>query len=170
MSADLSVLQALFGTWVSECSRQVLLLVGGVVLLTITHPRLTLTTLLVTLLVVAVALGFGRRLRRATTGLQDQVAEAMGTAEEAFGQIRTVQAFTREIEGTLRETRRLDDDEVALDLAGRDDELPRGIHERVDLGAHPELAGEVDPRLDREADARDQQARLAGLEIVDVGP
>lgn len=102
MSADLSVLQALFGTWVSEFSRQVLLLVGGVVLLTITHPRLTLTTLLVTPLVVAVALGFGRRLRRATTGLQDQVAEAMGTAEEAFGQIRTVQAFTREIEESRR--------------------------------------------------------------------
>ena len=58
----------------------VCLLVGGIALLTITHPRRTLTTLLVTPVVVAIALAFGRRLRRATTGVQDQRAEAMGTA------------------------------------------------------------------------------------------
>lgn len=102
MTADLTVLQQLFGTWASEFSRQVLLLIGGVTLLTITHPRLTLTTLVVTPVVVGVALGFGRRLQRATTGVQDKVAEAMGTADEAFGQIRTVQAFTREVEETRR--------------------------------------------------------------------
>ncbi len=102
MSSDLTVLQQLFGTWVSEFSRQILLLVGGITLLTITHPRLTLTTLIVTPIVVAVALGFGRRLQRATVGVQDRVAEAMGTADEAFGQIRTVQSFTRELEETDR--------------------------------------------------------------------
>jgi ATP-binding cassette, subfamily B, bacterial MsbA len=108
MSSDLTVLQQLFGTWVSEFSRQILLLVGGVVLLTLTHPRLTLTTLVVTPIVVGVALGFGRRLQRATTGVQDRVAEAMGTADEAFGQIRTVQAFTREREETRRFSGMLD--------------------------------------------------------------
>ncbi len=102
LTSDLTVLQQLFNTWVSEFSRQVLLLVGGIILLTLTHPRLTLTTLVVTPIVVAVALGFGRRLRKATTGVQDQVADAMGTAEETLGQIRTVQAFTREAEESRR--------------------------------------------------------------------
>lgn len=102
LTSDLTVLQQLFNTWVSEFSRQVLLLVGGIVLLTLTHPRLTLTTLIVTPIVVAIALGFGRRLRKATTGVQDQVADAMGTAEETLGQIRTVQAFTREREESRR--------------------------------------------------------------------
>jgi subfamily B ATP-binding cassette protein MsbA len=102
LTSDLTVLQQLFNTWVSEFSRQILLLVGGIVLLTLTHPRLTLTTLIVTPVVVAIALGFGRRLRRATTGVQDQVADAMGTAEETLGQIRTVQAFTREAEESRR--------------------------------------------------------------------
>ena len=52
--------------------------------------------------VVGSALFFGRRLRRASTGVQDKVAEAMGMADEAFSQIRTVQSFVREAEETRR--------------------------------------------------------------------
>ena len=102
LSADLAVMQALLGTYVSELSRQLLFLVGGVILLTRTHPRLTATTLAVTPVVVGAAFLFGRALRRASTGVQDRVAEAMGTADEAFSQIRTVQGFTREAEETRR--------------------------------------------------------------------
>jgi subfamily B ATP-binding cassette protein MsbA len=102
LSADLAVLQSLLGTWVSELSRQVLFLVGGVALLTLTHHRLTLTTLAAVPVVVGVAFFFGRLLRNASTGVQDRVAEAMGTADEAFSQIRTVQSFVREIEETRR--------------------------------------------------------------------
>ena len=102
LSADLAVLQSLMGTWVSELSRQILFLVGGVALLTLTHRRLTLTTLAAVPLVVGAAFFFGRMLRRASTGVQDRVAEAMGTADEAFSQIRTVQSFVREAEETRR--------------------------------------------------------------------
>lgn len=102
LSADLAVLQSLMGTWVSELSRQTLFLVGGVILLTLTHPRLTATTLAVVPVVVGSAFFFGRRLRRASTGVQDRVAEAMGMADEAFSQIRTVQSFVREAEETRR--------------------------------------------------------------------
>ena len=102
MSADLGVLQALLGTWISESSRQLLFLVGGIVLLTRTHPRLTATTLAVTPVVIGAAFFFGRKLRRASTGVQDRVAEAIGSADEAFSHIRTVQSFTREAEETRR--------------------------------------------------------------------
>ena len=102
LSADLAVLQSLMGTWVSELSRQVLFLVGGVALLTLTHRRLTLTTLAAVPIVVGAAFFFGRLLRRASTGVQDRVAEAMGSADEAFSQIRTVQSFVREAEETRR--------------------------------------------------------------------
>jgi subfamily B ATP-binding cassette protein MsbA len=102
LSADLAVLQSLLSTWISEMSRQVLFLVGGVVLLTLTHPRLTTTTLAVVPVVVTVAFVFGRRLRRASTGVQDRVADAMAGADEAFSQIRTVQSFHREAEETRR--------------------------------------------------------------------
>jgi ATP-binding cassette, subfamily B, bacterial MsbA len=102
LSADLAVLQSLLGTWMSEASRQSLFLVGGIVLLTLTHPRLTTTTLAVVPVVVGSAFFFGKRLRRASTGLQDKVAESMGMADEAFSQIRTVQSFVREGEETRR--------------------------------------------------------------------
>ena len=102
LSADLAVLQSLLGSWVSELSRQSLFLVGGIVLLTLTHPRLTTTTLAVVPVVVGTAFFFGRRLRRASTSVQDRVAEAMGMADEAFSQIRTVQSFVREEEESRR--------------------------------------------------------------------
>ncbi len=102
LSADLAILQSLLSTWISEISRQSLLLVGGLVMLSLTHARLTVTTLAVTPVVVGAALVFGRRLKRASTGVQDRVAEAMGHADEAFAQIRTVQSFHREAEETRR--------------------------------------------------------------------
>jgi ATP-binding cassette, subfamily B, bacterial MsbA len=102
LSADLAVLQTLLGTWISEASRQVLFLVGGIALLTLTNPRLTTTTLALVPVVIGSAFFFGKRLRRASTGLQDKVAESMGMADEAFSQIRTVQSFVREGEETRR--------------------------------------------------------------------
>jgi subfamily B ATP-binding cassette protein MsbA len=104
LSADTAVLQAVISYNLSEFARQTLFLVGGVVLLTITHPKLAATTLAVVPIVIGAAFFFGRMLRRASTGVQDRIAEATGTAEEAFSQIRTVQSFTRESEETRRYT------------------------------------------------------------------
>jgi subfamily B ATP-binding cassette protein MsbA len=102
LSSDLTLLQSVMNTWISEFTRQVLFLVGGVVLLTLTDPTLTLTTLAVAPVIVGVAIVFARMLRRASTGVQDRVAEANGLADEVFGQIRTVQSFVREAEETRR--------------------------------------------------------------------
>jgi len=104
LSADTTVLQTVLSANFSEAARQSLFLVGGIVLLTMTHPRLALTTLAVVPIVVGAAFFFGRQLRRASAGVQDRIAEATGSAEEAFSQIRTVQSFTREEEETRRYT------------------------------------------------------------------
>jgi subfamily B ATP-binding cassette protein MsbA len=109
LSSDLGLLQSLLSTWVSELSRQTLFLVGGIIMLIVTNPGLTMTTLAVVPLVIGAAFVFGRALRKASTGVQDRVAEAMGQADEAFGSIRTVQSFTREAEETARFSRSLGD-------------------------------------------------------------
>jgi ATP-binding cassette, subfamily B, bacterial MsbA len=96
LSADLAVLQSVLNNQLAEIARQVLFLVGGLALLTLTHTQLLLTTLAVVPVIVGSAILFARRLRRASTGVQDRVAQAMGMAQEAFGQIRTVQGFNRE--------------------------------------------------------------------------
>lgn len=102
LTSDTSVLQTVLSTNLSEFARQTLFLIGGIVLLTLTHPALTATTLSVVPVVVAAAFLFGRMLRRASLGVQDRIAEATGTADEAFAQIRTVQSFTAEPEETRK--------------------------------------------------------------------
>jgi subfamily B ATP-binding cassette protein MsbA len=96
LSVDVGLLQSVLSHQISEFSRQIISLVGGVILLTWLQPRLTLTALLVAPVVVGTALVFGKRLRRITTGVQDRIAEATAVAEEAFSQIRTVQSFVQE--------------------------------------------------------------------------
>ena len=96
LSSDLALLQSLLSTWISELSRQTLFLIGGIAMMFVTNPRLTLTTLAVVPMVVVAAFTFGRALRKASTSVQDRIGEAMGMADESFGSIRTVQSFTRE--------------------------------------------------------------------------
>jgi subfamily B ATP-binding cassette protein MsbA len=81
LTSDIGLLQGVLSHQISEFSRQILSLVGGVVLLTWLQPRLTLTALAVSPLVVGSAIYFGRRLRKITTGVQDRLAEATGVAE-----------------------------------------------------------------------------------------
>jgi subfamily B ATP-binding cassette protein MsbA len=102
LSADTTVLQTVLSYNLSEFARQTLFLIGGIILLTITDSRLTATTLAVVPLVVGAAVVFGRALRKASTGVQDRIAEATGTADEAFSQIRTVQSYTAEAEEVRR--------------------------------------------------------------------
>ncbi len=96
LTIDIGLLQGVLSHQISEFSRQILSLVGGITLLTYLQPRLTLTALGVAPLVVGSAMFFGKKLRRMTTGVQDRVAEATAVAEEAFSQIRTVQSFVQE--------------------------------------------------------------------------
>ena len=102
LSSDLALLQSLLSTWISELSRQTLFLIGGIAMMFVTNPRLTLTILAVVPLVVGAAFTFGKALRRASTSVQDRIGEAMGVADESFGSIRTVQSFTRETVETER--------------------------------------------------------------------
>ena len=81
---------------IPELARQGLFLIGALVLVTATNPRLTLVTL--TGIPVAALVGWflGRRVRRMSTSIQDRLASGMARAEQVFTQIRTVQGFTRE--------------------------------------------------------------------------
>jgi ATP-binding cassette, subfamily B, bacterial MsbA len=96
LGTDVSMLQGVLTMHATELLRQVLMLVGALVMLTVTHVYLTLVTLVVVPVVVGTAWFFGKRLRTASQGVMDQVAEASAIAEEAFAQIRVVQSFVRE--------------------------------------------------------------------------
>jgi subfamily B ATP-binding cassette protein MsbA len=102
LTADVGSIQSLVSSQISELARQTLYLAGGVTLLTITNPHLMATTLVVVPFVVGSGMFFGRRLRRASTRVQDRVADATAVAEEAFSEIRIVQSFVQEGAETAR--------------------------------------------------------------------
>jgi len=96
LTTDITQLQGMMSHQLAEFLRQALALVGSVVVLFLMQPKLMLTALGVMPVVIGSALFFGVRLRRISTRVQDQVAAATATAEEAFSQIRVVQGFAQE--------------------------------------------------------------------------
>jgi subfamily B ATP-binding cassette protein MsbA len=96
LTIDIGLVQAIISNQLAEFARQGLALVGSVVILTVMQWRLMVTVLGVVPIVVAAGFFFGRRLRRMSTRVQDQVADATAVAEQAFSQIRVVQGFAQE--------------------------------------------------------------------------
>ncbi len=96
LSADAGLVQGVVRFGVPELARQGIFLVGALILLTLTHPRLTMVTLLAVPFAVIVAWLFGRPVRRLSTNIQDRLAEAVSQADQVFTQITTVQSYTRE--------------------------------------------------------------------------
>ena len=96
LASDSGLIQGVLRFGVPEIVRQVTFLVGALVLVTITNPRLTLVTLTAIPFAALVGWFFGRRVRRLSTNIQDRLADAVARAEQVFTQIRTVQSFTRE--------------------------------------------------------------------------
>src|SRR2546430_5040098 len=87
LSADIGTMQGLVSYQISEFARQVLYFLGGVTLLTLTHPELTRTTLLVVPVVVGAAVFFRRRVPEIDPRGPGQIPQAAPVAGEAFPQI-----------------------------------------------------------------------------------
>lgn len=96
LTADTSVLQSLFGSSLSVALRNLLMLIGAIVLMLVTQPWLSALVLLGIPATVLPILWFGRRVRRLSRHSQDQVAELGRYAGEALAGIRTLQAFGHE--------------------------------------------------------------------------
>jgi subfamily B ATP-binding cassette protein MsbA len=93
---DVSTVRTLVTSDVSTAISQVITFFGALILILITDWRLTLFMLMLVPLVVIVALIFGRRLRKISSAVQDQLADATTVLEETLSGVRVVQSFTRE--------------------------------------------------------------------------
>ena len=102
LASDAGLIQRILRFGVPELARQGLFLAGALVLVTVTHPRLTLVTMVAIPPAAAVGWLLGRRVRRISTGVQDRLASAVSRAEQVFTQITTVQSFNREDEERRR--------------------------------------------------------------------
>ncbi len=96
LTADTSVVQSVISASLSQALRNVLLLVGGLVLLLVTNLKLTLLILVVVPLVVVPIVVIGRKVRMLSRAAQDRVGDLSGHGEETLNAVQTVQAFAQE--------------------------------------------------------------------------
>lgn len=96
MTADISLLQALVGSAISMWIRNGLTLIGALVLLLLTSPKLAALIVVIVPFVVVPLLIFGRRERKLSRIAQDRVGDLGAYAEETLTGLTTVQAFTHE--------------------------------------------------------------------------
>ncbi|MCZ8153521.1 MAG: ABC transporter transmembrane domain-containing protein [Rhodobacteraceae bacterium] len=96
ITTDTTLILSLIGSSVSVALRNILMLAGGLILLSLTSPKLTGLVLLIVPAVVVPIVILGRRLRGLSRESQDWIANSSGAASEALGSVQTVQAFTHE--------------------------------------------------------------------------
>ena len=93
LTTDIQIVESLMATSVSVALRNLLTLIGALILLVWVSPSLTGLVLLIFPFVLAPLFLFGRKVRRLTISTQDQFASAVGQAGETLDALETVQAF-----------------------------------------------------------------------------
>lgn len=96
LTTDTTLIQSISGAGLSIALRSSLNLVGALVMLMITSPRLTGMILLLVPLAITPIILIGRRVRTLSRASQDRVADTSGLAGETLNAVSTVQAFTME--------------------------------------------------------------------------
>jgi ATP-binding cassette subfamily B protein len=96
ITTDTTLILSVIGSSVSVALRNLLMLLGGLVMLALTSAKLTGLVLLIVPLVVVPIIVLGRRLRLLSRENQDWIATSSGSASEALLAVQTVQSFTHE--------------------------------------------------------------------------
>ncbi|MFO1414056.1 MAG: ABC transporter transmembrane domain-containing protein [Burkholderiales bacterium] len=96
LTNDTTMLETVIGSSASMAIRNALLMAGGLVMLTLTSPKLTLLVLVGVPLVLVPIIFFGRRVRKLARASQDRVGDVGAYVDEALHEIRTVQAYGHE--------------------------------------------------------------------------
>jgi len=96
LTTDTTLLQVVVGSSISVALRNIIMMVGGAVMLVFTSAKLTGLVGLVVPLVVVPIVVYGRKVRRLSRLSQDAIADVGADAAETLYGIRTVQAFAHE--------------------------------------------------------------------------
>ncbi|MHB8667886.1 MAG: ABC transporter transmembrane domain-containing protein [Burkholderiales bacterium] len=99
---DTSLLEVVIGSSASFALRNTLIMIGSLVMLLVTSPKLTALVVLGVPLVIAPILLFGRRVRKLSNASQARVADVSVYIDEALHEIRTVQSYGHENEDRAR--------------------------------------------------------------------
>ena len=93
---DTTLLDAVVGGAFSWALRNIVLFIGGMVMLLITSTKLTLLVMAGIPFVLVPILLLGRRVRKLSKEMTDRVADATALIDETLHEVRTVQAYAHE--------------------------------------------------------------------------
>lgn len=96
LTTDTTLIQSISGSGLSIALRSLVTLVGAMIMLGVTSPRLMGIIVLLVPLVIVPIIVIGRRVRQLSRASQDRIADTSGLAGETLNAISTVQAFTLE--------------------------------------------------------------------------
>jgi ABC transporter fused permease/ATP-binding protein len=97
ITSDVAQVQDSFSTTLAELFRQILTLIGGVVIILIVSVKLSLFMLGTFPVLVLLALLFGRKIKKLSKQTQDELATTNVIVEETMQGIQVVKAFTNEM-------------------------------------------------------------------------
>lgn len=96
LTTDTTLLQTIVGSSASMALRNLLMMIGGVIMMAITSPKLTALALLIVPAAVLPIVFFGRRVRRLSRTSQDRLGDVGAHIDETLNAAATIQAFNRE--------------------------------------------------------------------------
>ena len=96
LTTDTTLVQTVVGSSFSLGLRNLVMGLGALAMLVVTHPYVMTQVLGVVLLVVLPAMWFGRRVRRLSRASQDRVADSSAIAAEVLNAIPVVQSYAAE--------------------------------------------------------------------------
>ncbi|MCW3465641.1 ABC transporter ATP-binding protein [Chitinophaga nivalis] len=96
ISSDISLLQETFTTTLAEFIRQIILVIGGIIILLITSWQLTAFMLAIFPIMMVIAVFFGKFIREFSKEVQEEVAASNTVVEETLQGILNVKAFANE--------------------------------------------------------------------------
>lgn len=102
VASDISLLQETFTTTSAEFLRQIIIVVGGTILLGFTSIKLALFMLSIFPIIIIIAVIIGRKLRAYSKTVQEHIASSNTIVEETLQGIMNVKAFANELFEALR--------------------------------------------------------------------
>lgn len=96
LTTDTTLVQSVFGAGMSIALRSLFSVVGCLIMLFVTSPKLTLMIILLVPIVVIPIMLYSFKVRKLSRANQDRIADSSSIADESLNAIHVIQAFTLE--------------------------------------------------------------------------
>jgi ABC-type multidrug transport system fused ATPase/permease subunit len=109
IATDINMLQETFNTTIAEFVRQIITIVGGIIMIFLISPKLSGIMLAIVPVIAISAVVFGKFIKKLSKQAQDASAESNSLVEEALSSIKVVKAYANEFFELKRYRHKIDE-------------------------------------------------------------